>query len=82
MSTQTATGFNRAEAIQSLDPGTPVAVYNASLSSWTSGFQIATRNNSRYRLRRLSDQALLPGEFTREDLRWEHPDRWANGGRR
>jgi hypothetical protein len=82
MSIHTATGFNRSDAIHPLDPGTPVAVYNASLSSWTSGFQIATRNNSRYRLRRLSDQAVLPGEFTREDLRWEHPDRRANGGRR
>jgi hypothetical protein len=56
---------------QPLDPGTPVAVYNRSLSSWTSGFRVATRNNGRYRLRRASDRALLPGEFTQGDLRWE-----------
>lgn len=56
---------------QPLHPGTPVAVYNRSLSSWTSGFQVATRNNRGYRLRRVSDRALLPGEFTEGDLRWE-----------
>jgi hypothetical protein len=75
-------GFDWADGIQPLDPGTPVAVYNPSLSSWTSGFQIATRNNSRYRLRRLSDRALLPGEFTQEDLRSERPDRRARRGQR
>jgi hypothetical protein len=78
MSTQIPTGFNWADAIQPLDPGTAVAVYNPSLSSWTSGFQIATRSNSRYRLLRLSDRSLLPGEFSQEDLRWERPDRSAN----
>lgn len=56
---------------QPLDPGTPVAVYNRSLSSWTSGFQVAARNNGRYRLRRFSDRALLPGDFTERDVRRE-----------
>jgi hypothetical protein len=53
---------------QPLDPGTPVAVYNRSLSSWTSGFRVATRNNGRYRLRRASDRALLPGERQSDGL--------------
>ena len=67
---------------QHLDPGTPVAVYNPSLSSWTSGFEVATRNESRYCLRRLSDRVVLPGEFTQEDLRRErHTDVAAEGGR-
>jgi len=87
MSMPFPTGFGRPAAMrrsrpQPLDPGTPVAVYNASLASWTSGFEVAIRNDSRYRLRRLSDRVVLPTEFTGEDLRRERHSNAPVGGSR
>ena len=53
-------------------PGTPVVVRNRFIAGWASGFVVEStepRCCDRYRLRRLSDNAVLPGAFSAEDLR-------------
>jgi hypothetical protein len=61
-----------APAKRSWSSGTPVEVRNRFTAGWAAGFVIerACRNASgRYRLRRVSDGAVLPAEFSAEDLR-------------
>jgi hypothetical protein len=48
--------------------GARVAVHTR-LSQWSSGFEIAEVTERGYRLRRISDGALLPFEFVAEELR-------------
>jgi hypothetical protein len=54
---------------QPIDPGTRVEVYNTFSSSWVRGFEVATRHDARYQLRRLSDGVVLPAEFANQDVR-------------
>ena len=37
--------------------------------TWSPGFEIAERTSAGYRLRRVSDDSDLPGEFPTEDVR-------------
>jgi hypothetical protein len=55
----------------SLRPGTPVAVKNSYTGSWSEGFVIDCRDASadRYRIRRLSDNSVLPAAFPPEVIR-------------
>jgi hypothetical protein len=53
-------------------PGTPVVVRNRFIAGWATGFVVESvepRGCDRYRLRRLSDNAVLPAAFSAEDLR-------------
>jgi hypothetical protein len=51
--------------------GTPVDVRNRFVGSWSHGFVIAERVEGGYRVRRLSDDSVLPDVFTSEDVRSE-----------
>ena len=54
--------------------GTRVQVRNRFNHHWASGFEVADTAESRtgvYRLRRLSDNAVLPVPFDEEDVRQE-----------
>jgi len=55
--------------------GTPVQVRNHFDRSWTSGFEVAEAKMETgqdvYRLRRVSDQVVLPASFDPGDLRPE-----------
>ncbi len=61
-----------AHSITMLKPGTRVEVRRRFDQSWTHGFEIAEVLNSTYRLRRISDGAILPYEFVVADVRAEH----------
>jgi hypothetical protein len=47
----------------------PVEVRNHYDGRWAGGFQVAEETPSGYRLRRLSDDSILPAEFSTEDVR-------------
>ena len=50
--------------------GTPVEVRNRFNGSWTSGFEVAGATDpDHYELRRRSDHAVLPAQFTTRELR-------------
>ena len=53
--------------------GTPVEVRNRFNGSWTRGFEVAqvTLDAHAYALRRRSDGAVLPGQFSDDELRPE-----------
>jgi hypothetical protein len=51
--------------------GTPVDVRNRFVGSWSHGFEIAERIAGGYRVRRLSDNSVLPDVFPSEDVRPE-----------
>jgi hypothetical protein len=50
-------------------PGTEVEVRSRFRRDWVRGFEIAVVEPHGYRLRRLSDDALLPVVFSDDDLR-------------
>ena len=54
-----------------LPEGTPVDVRNRFVGSWSHGFKIAERVAGGYRVRRLSDDSVLPDVFSSEDVRLE-----------
>ncbi len=54
-----------------LSEGTPVDVRNRFVGSWSHGFEIAERVQGGYRVRRLSDDSVLPDVFPSEDIRSE-----------
>jgi hypothetical protein len=54
-----------------LPEGTPVDVRNRFVGSWSHGFVIAERVQGGYRIRRLSDDSILPDVFPSEDVRSE-----------
>jgi hypothetical protein len=54
-----------------LPEGTPVDVRNRFVGSWSHGFVIAERVDGGYRIRRLSDDSILPDVFPSEDVRSE-----------
>ena len=49
--------------------GTPVAVHNSFTSRWVEGFVVESSDCDAYRLRRLSDNAVLRAPFPPEVLR-------------
>ena len=57
-----------------LPVGTPVQVRNHFERTWSSGFEVANVRTAgaSYRVRRVSDDAVLPGSFGAEDLRPEN----------
>ncbi len=54
-----------------LAEGTPVDVRNRFVGTWSHGFEVAERVQGGYRVRRLSDDSVLPDIFPSEDLRSE-----------
>ncbi len=54
-----------------LAQGTPVDVRNRFVGSWSHGFAVAERVQGGYRVRRLSDDSVLPDVFPSEDIRPE-----------
>lgn len=50
-------------------PGTKVEVRSRFDRSWAQGFEVAEVDPAGYRLRRLSDDSLLPTAFDPEDVR-------------
>jgi hypothetical protein len=54
-----------------LPEGTPVDVRNRFVGSWSHGFEVAERVRGGYRVRRLSDDSVLPDIFPSEDVRSE-----------
>ena len=54
-----------------LPSGTPVDVRNRFVGSWSHGFVVAERVAGGYRVRRLSDDSVLPDVFPSEDVRSE-----------
>ena len=47
----------------------PVEVRSSYEGAWTGGFTVVDEYPSGYRLRRVSDDTVLPGEFATEDVR-------------
>jgi hypothetical protein len=54
-----------------LKAGTKIEVRNRFDASWSRGFEIARKTKSGYKVRRLSDNEVLPTEFAPEDVRRE-----------
>ncbi len=54
-----------------LAEGTPVDVRNRFVGTWSHGFEVAERVQGGYRVRRLSDDSVLPDIFPSEDVRSE-----------
>jgi hypothetical protein len=54
-----------------LPEGTPVDVRNRFVGAWSHGFEVAERVQGGYRVRRLSDDSVLPDIFPSEDVRSE-----------
>jgi hypothetical protein len=54
-----------------LHPGTRVEVHSRFEDRWSNGFEVAEATETGYRVRRLSDGAVLPGEFADDDVRRE-----------
>ena len=50
-------------------PGTRVEVRSRFRRDWVRGFEVAVTEGLGYRLRRISDNAVLPVLFARDDLR-------------
>ena len=55
-----------------MDPGTKVDVRNTLDGSWTHGFEIVEVVGDGYRVRRSSDQRVLPRPLSTADVRREH----------
>lgn len=54
-----------------LDVGTRVEVRNDFDGTWSSGFSVEQFSDGVYRLRRRSDDEVLPGTFSTSDVRRE-----------
>ena len=61
-----------------LPTGTRVDVRNRFVGAWSHGFEVAEQVGAGYRVRRLSDDSVLPDVFATEDLRPERrkPGLW------
>lgn len=55
-----------------MKPGTRVEVRRRFDQRWARGFEIAEVLDSGYRIRRLSDDSVLPEVFSVDDVRREH----------
>jgi hypothetical protein len=62
--------------VQGLEPGARVEVRTGFDQSWTSGFAIAEVTEQGYRLRRRSDDHVLPVEFPFDAVRRERRSMW------
>jgi hypothetical protein len=62
---------NRGITETPLPRGTRVDVRNRFVGTWSHGFEVAERVNDGYRVRRLSDDSVLPDVFPRDDVRSE-----------
>jgi hypothetical protein len=51
--------------------GTRVQVRNRFNQHWTSGFEVAQVDETAYRLRRISDNSVLPVAFDEDEVRAE-----------
>jgi hypothetical protein len=60
--------IDRARAIE---PGTPVEVRRRFDFRWARGFEVAEILDKGYRIRRLSDDSILPAEFDPDEVREE-----------
>ena len=58
-----------------LEPGTRVDVRDRFQGRWTHGFVVAEATPESYRLRRLSDNSVLPGVFAHDSVRRERGPR-------
>ena len=58
-----------------LEPGTRVDVRSRFDARWSHGFEVAEARSGGYRIRRLSDGAVLPTEFGLEEIRVERRKR-------
>lgn len=65
----TAFDASKATTKDRLATGTAVDVRSRYVGAWSSGFEVAERVNDGYRIRRLSDDSVLPDVFTNEDVR-------------
>lgn len=54
-----------------IPPGTKVEIRNRFDASWTRGFEVVAHADDGYRVRRLSDGAELPTEFSSDEVRPE-----------
>jgi hypothetical protein len=65
------TAFDRTRATfrDTLAAGTAVDVRSRYVGAWSSGFEVAEPVQDGYRIRRLSDDSVLPDVFTNEDVR-------------
>jgi hypothetical protein len=54
-----------------LSRGTRVDVRNRFVGAWSHGFEVAETVDNGYRLRRLSDDSVLPDVFPPDDVRAE-----------
>jgi hypothetical protein len=54
-----------------LEPGMRVEVRDRFKGSWTRGFEIESGDGHKFRVRRMSDQAVLPVPFAVDELRAE-----------
>jgi len=54
-----------------LPDGTRVDVRNRFVGTWSHGFEVAEHVGKGYRVRRLSDNSVLPDVFPTEDVRTE-----------
>ncbi|HEX4979557.1 MAG TPA: hypothetical protein VFV35_05785 [Acidimicrobiales bacterium] len=68
MSNQAPTTTRTAAA---LDPGTPVEVHSRFDRTWRPGFRVEAVEGRGYRLRRISDGAVLPAVFAFTAVREE-----------
>jgi hypothetical protein len=57
---------------RALTPQTRVEVRNRFDGRWNRGFEVAEVVGDRYRIRRTSDEQLLPSLFTADEVRREH----------
>jgi hypothetical protein len=65
----TAFEASKATARDTLAAGTAVDVRSRYVGAWSSGFEVAEPLQGGYRIRRLSDDSVLPDIFTNEDVR-------------
>jgi hypothetical protein len=60
-----------AQADERLEPGTRVEVRRRFDQHWSRGFEIAEAVDDGYRLKRVSDNSVLPSTFSDEEVRPE-----------
>ena len=58
-----------------MQPGTRVEVRSRFDQRWARGFEVIERDDDGYRLRRMSDRAVLPVSFGDDDIRLERKRR-------
>ena len=63
-------------SLRALRPGTHVEVRSSFDRNWKRGFQVEAVDGGGYRLRRLSDGAVLPTIFAFEVVRQDPVDSW------